>query len=77
MEDYSRMRDDEPNRSYEWLRFRCNVALEIWRAAGHRRDFAASLKPGRGPTGAAAAQPGKEVCRNFQKTGSCRFGDRC
>eukprot|EP00972_Heterocapsa_arctica_P097539 14390710-Heterocapsa_arctica.AAC.1 len=29
MEDYSRMRNDEPNRSYEWLRLRCNVALEI------------------------------------------------
>eukprot|EP00972_Heterocapsa_arctica_P079748 11750332-Heterocapsa_arctica.AAC.1 len=24
MEDYSRMRDDDPNRSYEWLRLRCN-----------------------------------------------------
>eukprot|EP00972_Heterocapsa_arctica_P061164 9019044-Heterocapsa_arctica.AAC.1 len=36
MQDYARMLDDDPNRSYEWLRFRCNAALELWRATGHR-----------------------------------------
>eukprot|EP00972_Heterocapsa_arctica_P011718 1715633-Heterocapsa_arctica.AAC.1 len=36
MQDYARMNDDDENRSYDWLRFRCDAALEIWRANGHR-----------------------------------------
>eukprot|EP00972_Heterocapsa_arctica_P056295 8305523-Heterocapsa_arctica.AAC.1 len=66
MQDYARMLDDDPNRSYEWLRFRCNCALELWRATGHRQDYAATLRPGKGFPGAAAAQTGpggKELCR--------------
>eukprot|EP00972_Heterocapsa_arctica_P035861 5275403-Heterocapsa_arctica.AAC.1 len=74
MQDYDRMRDDEPDRSYEWLRFACNRALEKWRATGHRRDYAATLRPGKGVPGAPAAQTGpggKELCRMFAWSGSC------
>eukprot|EP00972_Heterocapsa_arctica_P085498 12600495-Heterocapsa_arctica.AAC.1 len=66
MQDYNRMLDDNPNSCYEWLQFRCNAALELWRASGHRRDYAATLRPGKGLPGAAAAQTGpggKELCR--------------
>eukprot|EP00972_Heterocapsa_arctica_P024524 3616390-Heterocapsa_arctica.AAC.1 len=32
MQDYARMSDTDVNRSYDWLRFRCEAALDIYRA---------------------------------------------
>eukprot|EP00972_Heterocapsa_arctica_P030148 4441177-Heterocapsa_arctica.AAC.1 len=62
MQDYARMDDMDVNRSYDWLRFRCEAALEIWRADGNRRDFARTLNGGGKNTGAAATKSagGKE-----------------
>ena len=78
MQDYARMDDTATDRSYEWLRFRCEAALEIYRADGHRRDFARTLQGGGKVPGAAAqTKGGKEVCRMFQKSGTCRFGVNC
>eukprot|EP00972_Heterocapsa_arctica_P094826 13984606-Heterocapsa_arctica.AAC.1 len=58
MQDYLRMDDQDPNRSYEWLRYRCEAALEIYRADLHRKDFARTLNSGGKGSGAAAAKPG-------------------
>eukprot|EP00972_Heterocapsa_arctica_P108108 15921873-Heterocapsa_arctica.AAC.1 len=58
MQDYARMSDTDVNRSYDWLRFRCEAALEIYRAEGHRRDFARTLHGGGKTPGAAATTAG-------------------
>ena len=78
MQDYSRMDDDDPRRTYEWLRMRCDKALEAYRAKSHRIAFVKSLKGG-GGAGAAAADLSKkaDVCRMFRDSGKCRFGDTC
>ncbi len=77
MQDFSRMDDDDPLRTYEWLRMRCDKALEAYRATSHRIAFVKSLK-GHG-SGAAAADLSKkaDVCRMFRDSGKCRFGAAC
>jgi hypothetical protein len=78
MQDYARMDDDDPRRTYEWLRLRCDKALEAHRASSHRVAFVKSLKGG--GTGGAATDISKkpaETCRMFRDSGKCRFGGAC
>eukprot|EP00972_Heterocapsa_arctica_P019029 2809440-Heterocapsa_arctica.AAC.1 len=44
IEDYDRMVDSNPDRTYAWLRSACNRALALWRTSGHRREYVAALK---------------------------------
>eukprot|EP00972_Heterocapsa_arctica_P066670 9838732-Heterocapsa_arctica.AAC.1 len=44
IQDYDRMNDDDPDRTYHWLRHACNRALDKWRADHHREDYAQTLK---------------------------------
>uniref|UniRef100_UPI0025913F09 zinc finger CCCH domain-containing protein n=1 Tax=uncultured Marinobacter sp. TaxID=187379 RepID=UPI0025913F09 len=84
MEDYSRMDDNDPLRTYEWLRGRCDKAIEIHRAKINRRDYEKGLQGGKG-FGAAGAVLSKaelakkkgETCRMFRDNGKCKFGATC
>jgi hypothetical protein len=84
MHAYDRMRDDDPQRSYPWLREQVDRAIVLRRAANHRKDFARTLGNGNG-RGAAAPIADKdkskgkkgEACRIWAESGTCRFGDRC
>ena len=59
MQDFDRMNDDHPDRTYIWLRYRCDQALDVFRAKNRRNDFAKTLHGGKGP-GAAAQEVGKK-----------------
>ncbi|WP_288993243.1 zinc finger CCCH domain-containing protein [uncultured Marinobacter sp.] len=80
IQDYDRMDDDDPQRTYIWLRGRVEKALDVYRAAKHKVDFERSLGSGKGSGAAAtpsdAAKKKADPCRLFL-AGKCRFGDNC
>eukprot|EP00972_Heterocapsa_arctica_P027910 4104595-Heterocapsa_arctica.AAC.1 len=79
VEDYDRMTDDDPRRSYDWLRRACVRALDLWRTDGHRKEYVATLKVRKPDGGGAAAKkaspaaPAQDAvkCGIFFKTGTC------
>ncbi len=82
IEGYDRMRDDDPNRTYRWLRLAVDRVLDIWRADQHRLVYTASLRSTRRSRRVPAKTPSQTplpaaMCTSFQSTGWCRFGAHC
>eukprot|EP00972_Heterocapsa_arctica_P061981 9138292-Heterocapsa_arctica.AAC.1 len=77
IENYNRMNDYSPDRTYLWLRAAVEAALDKWRTDGHRKEYLSSLRIGQPKATAAAAAGTTEVCRQFQTRGTCSFGDSC